>query len=45
MTADIPAITLAAGDTLTIMGDNPDNTNLSATIDGGGSPGFISAGR
>ncbi len=41
MTADIPAITLASGDTLTIMGDNPDNTNLSATIDGGGSRGFI----
>ncbi len=41
MTRDIPAITLAAGDTLTIMGDNPDNTNFSATIDGGGSRGFI----
>ena len=39
--SDIPAITLASGDTLTIEGDNTDNTNLSAVIDGGGSRGFI----
>jgi len=39
--SDIPAITLATGDTLSIQGDNTDNSNLSATIDGGGSRGFI----
>ena len=37
----IPAINLAAGDTLSIQGDNIDNTNLSAVIDGGDSRGFI----
>ena len=38
---DIPAINLAAGDTLTIQGANADNPNLSAVIDGGGNRGFI----
>ena len=41
LTLDIPAINLAAGDTLSIQGDNADNTNLSAVIDGGGSRGFV----
>ena len=41
LTSDIPAIDLAVGDTLSIQGDNADNTNLSAVIDGGGSRGFV----
>ena len=41
LTSDIPAINLAAGDTLTIQGANVDNPNLSAVIDGGGNRGFI----
>src|SRR5271157_3023264 len=41
LSSDIPAINLATGDTLSIQGDNTDNTNLSAVIDGGGSRGFI----
>jgi autotransporter-associated beta strand protein len=41
LSADIPAINLAAGDTLSIQGDNADNINLSAVIDGGGGRGFV----
>jgi hypothetical protein len=41
LAADIPAISLKTGDTLSIQGDNADNPNLSAVIDGGGSRGFI----
>src|SRR5271166_3747601 len=41
LTSYIPAINLAAGDTLSIQGDNADNTSLSAVIDGGGGGGFV----
>ena len=42
LTSDIAAISLAAGDTLTVQGDNADNDFLTAQLDGNGTHrGFV----